>query len=65
MTTTHNTDYAAVAAQAKANWIAARNAYAAAKTTKARNEADADIEFWSNKMAAVAIAERNGWAYGI
>jgi hypothetical protein len=59
------TNYTTAAENIKANWTAARNAYAAAKTNKARHEADMDIEFWSNKMAAVKIAERNGWPFAI
>jgi hypothetical protein len=65
MTNTTNTNYTAAAETAKANWIAARARYNAAKTVKARHEADMDIEFWSNKMAAVKVAERNGWAVAI
>jgi hypothetical protein len=59
------TNYTIAAENIKANWTAARNSYAAAKTNKARHEADMDIEFWSNKMAAVKIAERNGWPFAI
>ena len=60
-----STNYTKAAATFRANWEAARNAYAVAKTDKARNEADQDIQFWSNKMAAVKIAERNGWPFAI
>jgi hypothetical protein len=55
------TNYITAMETARNNWEAARSAYAAAKTDKARHEADMDIEFWSNKMAAVRVAERNGW----
>jgi hypothetical protein len=60
-----STNYTEAAATLRANWNAARDAYAAATTNKARHEADMDIEFWSTKMAAVKIAERNGWPFAI
>jgi len=40
----------------------ARRRFESAKTAKARNEAAEDLEFWTNKNAALHIASQNGWA---
>jgi hypothetical protein len=41
----------------------ARNAFETATTKKARNEAAEELEFWTNKNAALHIATTNGWAF--
>ena len=62
---TNGTNYTTAHREACAKWNAARARYNIAKTDKARHEADMDIEFWGNKMAAITIAERNGWPVAI
>ena len=40
----------------------ARRRFESAKTASARRDAAEDLEFWTNKNAALHAAAQNGWA---
>ncbi len=49
------------AAEITTNIATARKAFETATSRKARNEAAEELEFWTNKNAALHIATTNGW----
>jgi hypothetical protein len=50
--------FAAELAGAREKWQAARSAWLAAKTPKARRDADADVQFWGSQLAFLSHVGR-------